>query len=229
MNKTLYRCFCLTASALLLLPGCGKSENAQLNDSAARSQSAAAIKAINSLRTGGNGQGAAFAMIALGQNAQGLLQKQSESRSAPMAIDLDALREMSDEKGCSCTDNSCTFTDCGNSLGFKLNGEIKWSKTSMKCDYKVTGEVGGMEYKFSIDGDLKYSEKSIDGDLKTEGSVKGNVHGHKVDVSWNTSLVFNNIELSSGKPVKGSMSIKSEIKSQDGEELRGSGEVSFDK
>lgn len=226
MNKVLNRCFCICASALLLLPACGKSDNAELNETVARSQATAAIQAVSGLQNN-KGQAAAFGLIALGTSAQGILVADGkQKRSAPLALDLDRLRATEGE-GCECDENSCTFDDCG-SGGFKINGKIKWDENSMECDYKASGALQGMEWDFSIDANLKYSETSLDGDINSQGSVKGNIQGHSLDASWSTSLVFNEIKFSSGEPTSGTMSVKSEYKTED-QDLRGSGDIDFGK
>ncbi|TPV96918.1 MAG: hypothetical protein B7733_02295 [Myxococcales bacterium FL481] len=197
------------------------AKDGTVNDVAVQQGASAAIDATETIATSGDGQLAAFQMLAVGTSAMSFITPGQERAAL-----LPRPTGRSGGEGCSCSENSCTFTDCGDGTGFVVDGSISWTETSLDCDYNVSGGAAGQTYSFSVACDLDYTESSIDGTLETAGEVAINANGQNVSSSWDTSLTYNDLQFMAGQPTSGSVEIDSSV-TVDGETYAASGSVSF--
>lgn len=223
----------LCASLLLALNsvGCGKQENADINEAAAKTQVNTAIQAVQSLQGGKNGQSAAMDLMSLGSGSLAMLEPKAdqEARSAELGAQLRMLAKATEEggtEGCECTKNKCTFTKCGVADGATFDGSIEWTKTSLKCDYSIKMKHSALELNFSTICDLKFSETSLDGTLSSEGSSKFAAAGQSGGSKWDTAMEFKGVKWDkAGKAIEGKVTIEASLEVEGEEELYGKSEI----
>lgn len=222
----------LCVSLLLALNsvGCGKQENADVNEAAAKTQVNTAIQAVQSLQGGKNGQSAATELMSLGAGSLTMLKPKGgdEKRSAALGAQLDMLAKATEKgaEGCECTAKKCTFTKCGVDGEATFNGTIEWSETSLKCDYSIEMKHSALELNFSTTCDLKFSETSLDGTLSSEGSSKYAAAGQSGGSKWDTSMQFDGVKWDkAGKAIGGKVTIEASLEVEGQEDLYGKSEI----
>lgn len=180
------------------LVGCGDDEETEpteentgeVNDAVASQTANTAFDAAQVAVDTGDGQAAAFQMVGVGSSAFGIITPAGGGGGQqPQGQATSALGEGT----CDCTDNSCTFTDCGDGSGFTITGTIAWTETSLDCDYSVGGTVQGNVYDFNVFCDLDYSATSLDGQLNTDGSFQVDAQGQSVSTEWDVDMTFNDV------------------------------------
>jgi hypothetical protein len=196
-------------------------DNGTVNEQAI-SQAAGTTFQATETAVGGDGQGAAFQMLAVGASAMSYVQPAAAQQQG-----LEIVTQAQTAGTCECTANGCTFTDCGAEAGgYILTGTMAWTDSSLDCDYNVAGDQGGQVFDYSILCDLDFTPTSLAGSLATAGSITMPAAGQAAATSWNTSMIFNSVTYAAGQPTGGSIDVTASI-NQGGQNYSSTSSVPF--
>ncbi len=244
MNRSLGTLFVGVSIAAFGLVGCGDDSEtteedgggtaATVNEAQAASVVAQSTRSLASLQAG-DGYGAAIGMASVGSAAFSLITPGSGSsaQSAPdLGVATQAACEGADEL-CTGTAESgtCTFTTCTDA-GYSIVGDVSWTSTSLDCDltFTIDAAVSGATTtgSFHLLCDIDYTSTSIDGNISTDGESSTSANGQTVDVSYDTSVDYNDVIFPEGGgcPTAGSVDVSASV-TANGQSYSGEGSVSF--
>lgn len=215
---------------------CGPSENADINESVAKSHVEATVSALRGIQGGQDGESVVTALMVLGSSSKALLKPKDGQEKRDGMIETGVARLMEDIKArdagdCGCSKNKCDFSKCKLGGGAVVEGSLEWGEDFLKCDYKLVGnaDVAGVKMKseFSTFCDLKFSETSLDGKLSSKGYMEVADEADKAKVTWETKLTFNKIKFDESKVLSGSASIEAQVEVPKEEGLYGKSEIEF--
>jgi hypothetical protein len=211
----------------------GQQTEATVNETATAAVVAASTRSLASLQTG-DGYGAAIAMASVGSSAFGMLTYGggSQAQSLDVGTAASAACEGADQL---CTGDetsgSCNFTSCTDA-GYSIEGTVSWTASSLDCDLTFTIDASatgatttGM---FHILCDIDYTSTSIDGNISTDGESHTEAQGQTVDVTYDTSVDYNQVVFPEGGgcPTSGSVDVSASI-TANGQGYSGEGTVTF--
>ena len=215
---------------MVLVCACGGGDDSGIDTQANTAAASTAVTQLGTLSSSfgsGDGAGAATAAYSFGGAASTLVQPATQQ---PQSIlpDLHAVTGT-----CECTENSCTFTNCGDEAGiWTINGTISRSGDDYSFDLEMDINQAGFAWSWATAGDITISDTLIDGSMSGDGDgTFDDQQGGTVEVAWSWDVDADNIQLDgTGCAVGGTMdaSVTYEAgNSQGGGSFSGSGSVEF--
>lgn len=227
----------------LVLAGCGSStpsggDGAQVNDQAAKQMTTQLVSAVTKARTGSDGPGAAFALAAAGQAAQGIVTASAGyTAQAQVGEKIGAAHQADVSGSADCTATGCTFksyADSASGAAWTVDGSLSWASNKVTCDLTMTGDVQGSSFTIHEKCDLTVTDTSIDGTFESDGSYSVAASGipglpsGAGQGSWKASVTYNAVGFdASGCTKSGSVDVDSEV-TAGGASYSGTGSVTFD-
>lgn len=196
--------------ALALISGCGEGQGSnhevQVSSGIVSTQIGLAYTATQSLSIDVGDHGgiaAARALGGIGVNATALLLLPKHEPSGHTELESYSFaRELQvndPPEGCKCTKSSCTFTNCVTAGGLKIDGELSWTDTTMKGNYKIHlqgSESSKTHLVHTVSCDLEYSKNHLSGVFSTKGSSKGEYEGQSYHSEWDVQVKIKRAEWS---------------------------------
>jgi hypothetical protein len=246
MNRWLGTLFMGVTISAFALAGCGddsteeedgedggQTTEATVNEQATSAVVAASTRSLASLQAG-DGYGAAIGMASVGSSAFAMLSYggSGQAQSLDVGTAASAACEGADQL-CTgdATAGNCTFTNCSDA-GYAIEGTVDWTASSLDCDltFTIDASASGATTTgtFHILCDIDYTSTSIDGNVSTDGESSTSANGQTVDVSYDTSVDYNQVVFPEGGgcPTSGSVDVSASI-TANGQSYSGEGTVSF--
>ncbi|HVH41477.1 MAG TPA: hypothetical protein VM925_04010, partial [Labilithrix sp.] len=204
------------ASMTVLMVGCGDDEEdtppaqpAEVNKQVAASTAQSTILALSATTSGTNaGASSVSSLASVAQSSQSLLQAQpggattQSIASAFTVADGIAPRDF-DAPGCSCTETSCTFTNCspnsGSQYSFTIDGTYSWAGGHVKCEnlkYTFGGSNAGgagtnigisTKVAVTLNCDITITASSIKGFVQSAGSSSTEIAGRDTQGTYSST------------------------------------------
>ena len=211
------------------------AQPASVNEQVATQSVQDAITALASVSTASGGPSSASALATVAQSSQNLLQaKQPGTTPSSVASGLtieDGIAPLDlDSPGCTCTETSCTFSNCSPSTGssqfsFTIDGSYSWGGGRVQCnDLKYTfggsnSGTPGANIGFStkvvvtINCDITVTETMIKGFIQSAGSSSTEIAGQNTQGAysseWNVKTTYADVTFNDSKqPTGGSVKVE---------------------
>lgn len=206
--------------------GCGSDKDpepqgqaATVNQAAAKQNAQSAIAAALAAKQG-QGASSVSSFVGLGSGAFSLLTPSAPGQGAQTTALLTAPvgAFAPDEVGVSCTDTSCTFDHYAPAGAYTVDGSMSWGGGHLVADLTVSMSQNGMSFEFETTADLEVTDSSLDGTVTSKGRVvvpQAQQYGSSGEVSWDSSVEYDELTFANGQPTGGSMSVHASMQSGD--------------